>query len=497
MSRSIIKLSYRKKEQFYIPIFIIAYFTINVFFLTEFPFVHSDESWLSGLSRHMLNIGSFNTSEPFFIEYPRAIHGLRLVFVSIQMIFMRLFNYSIFSMRLISLLASTMTLWMVSKLLQQLKYNPLAQVISLLLMAVNIQFIYASHMARQESLILLIMVIVFTLNYKKTQSILTGSLIGFSIGIHPNSFLIAIGIGFLYLYKIIIKETSVKELVKLIVVTAIGALAFISVSLTINPSFFSDYMKFGESLGVVNFDITRLEGFFIYYYKLYHQIGGTYLLLPIKLDLLFLSLTSLVGLLTFKNKDTSKIFMMIIGINLGYFIIGRYNQTAIVFTLFFNLLYWIVLIKPLKLSRYIFVVFFLSFFVITCHSITLDHENYKSLEEHFQLEGKVLGNLNMAYHLEDEQLIDYRNLWFVTDFEAYVVEHNIKYIVLAEEMSYIKKTSPKWDILYGSLPYYDNMITYLENCFLIDEFESPTYGMRIARYIDTYPWTIKIYEVPD
>jgi len=63
-------------------------------------------------------------------------------------------------------------------------------------------------------------------------------------------------------------------------------------------------------------------------------------------------------------------------------------------------------------------------------------------------------------------------------------------------MSYIKKTSPKWDILYGPLAYYDSMMKYLKKCELVESFESKTYGMRIARYVNTYPWKIDIYKVP-
>ena len=485
-----------KKRAFYLPIFFTIYFIIHLIFLIDFPFVHSDESWLSGLSRHMININSFDTSEPFFIEYPRAIHGLRLVFVSIQMIVIKLLGYSIFNMRLIALFFSTLTLYISSKIFKTLKFKAITEVLALITIAVNIQFIYASHMARQDILILFMMVWAFYLNMKSPKPILTGTLIGISIGIHPNSLLIALGMGLVYIYNIIFCDTTIKELLLLIVTTALWAIGFIFISYMINTNFIQDYLAFGESLGVMNYEISRVEGYYIYYLKLFEQIGGTYALMPIKLDLILLSLTSIIGLIKIKNHTLGRLYSMILAINVGYFLIGRYNQTAILFTLFFNLLFWIIFIKQFKWSKYGLIVLIGLFVSVSFNTISLEHEDYYALKDHYQLEGKVLGNLNMDYHLEDGQLIDYRNLWFVSDFKQYINDHDIKYIILPEEMSYIKQTSPKWDILYGSLPYYDNMMAYLDTCTLIDEFESPTYGIRIARYIDTYPWTIKIYEVP-
>ena len=492
-----------RNNKWLIPIFFILYLIIHLCFLVDFPFIHSDESWLSGFTRHVMTTGTFKVSEPFFNEYPRAIHGLRIVFVSLQSLFIRLFGYSPFSVRLLSLIASTFTLWFVNLILKYLSWSSLYRVLSLLLISLQIQFIYASHLARQDVLILLMMTSAFYITLKKKRPVLTGSLIGLSIGIHPNSFLIACGIGLIYLVDVIKKETSIKELLLLITTTTLWAALFITISLSLNPNFVHDYLSFGESLGVVNYEFNRFEGFYYYYYKLFHQIGGTYLLLPIRFEILLLPLTIIIGmyhLISFKNKSLTSIFLMILGINMGYLIIGRYNQTAIIFTLFFLMLFWIVFLKTLIPDK----VFWITLLIIAIFNgynsypmVTVDNDSYQELGEYLQLEGRVLGNLNLEYHLKEGQLIDYRNLWDTTDFEGYIKEHDIKYIIVPEEMSYIKKTSPKWDILYGPLPYYDDMMRYLENCEVTDSFESKTYGMRIARYINTYPWTIKIYKVSD
>lgn len=53
-------------NKFIVVLLIVFYFSINLYFLTDFPFVHSDESWLSGLSRNILEKGSFGVTEAFF-----------------------------------------------------------------------------------------------------------------------------------------------------------------------------------------------------------------------------------------------------------------------------------------------------------------------------------------------------------------------------------------------------------------------------------------------
>jgi len=459
--------------------------------LVSFPFVHSDEAWLSGLTRHMINTGTLKTTEPFFIEYPRVIHGLRLIFIGFQAVFIKMFGYSITSVRALSLMVSLIALFFTKKILEFYKFSTIETLLALLILSLNIQFIYASHMARQEIFILTIMIISYYVNLKELKPIMTGSLIGLAIGIHPNSFFIAVMMGCVYLVKTF--KSSKMPLIKLIITSALYALLFVLISFYLNPSFISEYIQYGQSLGISNFEIGRLKGFYFYYYKLFHEIGGTYLLLPIKPDLILLIVSSIWAIIK-RHEDNVYLFLAVIGINIGYIIVGRYNQTAIIFTLFFNMLYLLTSIKKIKYKKLSYLILLILALSVFTSGLETTSEDYRSLEQHLNLEGKVLANLNLDYHFEDGQLIDYRNLWHVEDFESYIRTHNIDYVILSEEMSYIKSTSPKWDILYGHLPYYDTMISYLETCTLVDEFHSETYGIRIARYIDTYPWYIKIYK---
>ncbi|MCJ7688960.1 MAG: 4-amino-4-deoxy-L-arabinose transferase, partial [Clostridiaceae bacterium] len=97
-------------------------------------------------------------------------------------------------------------------------------------------------------------------------------------------------------------------------------------------------------------------------------------------------------------------------------------------------------------------------------------------------------------------LHDYRNLAFLKEnnmtFKDYIYKYNIKFIIYPEEMDIINTESPRWDAFYGNLYYYNEMKHFLKNnCTLVNEFRSKTYGVRIARYINEKDWTIKIYKV--
>ena len=90
------------KENLFIILYLTGYFFINILFLTKYPFMHSDESWLSGLSRTMMYDG-LGSTEYFFDLVPRYPHAIKIIFHILQIVFIKLFGYSLFSVRLLSL----------------------------------------------------------------------------------------------------------------------------------------------------------------------------------------------------------------------------------------------------------------------------------------------------------------------------------------------------------------------------------------------------------
>src|SRR6056297_1435926 len=103
---------FSKKTLFFI------YIVVNILLLSQFPFIHSDESWLSGLTRHITsgllagNPASLGLTEPFFDLLPRFPHFIKMLFHALQAPFIGLFGYGPFAVRLLSLAAGCLALWL-------------------------------------------------------------------------------------------------------------------------------------------------------------------------------------------------------------------------------------------------------------------------------------------------------------------------------------------------------------------------------------------------
>lgn len=503
---------------------ILFYLLLHLNTLISFPYIHSDEAWLSGFSRTVLNKGSFKTSEPFFDLYPRAIHGLRVVFVSLQAFFIELFGYSIFTMRSLSLCFSLASLLVIYKIFRQVGYKEIHSALGTAIIAMTPHFIMTSHVARQEPMILFGMLLAYyfaTKAYSFKNLLLTTLIIGVCIGVHPNSFIIGLSIGGIYLYQVIQKKIGPRDLIHYVLLLGSWACLFILISYFLNPNFMADYLAFGDQLGVLNHSLNRFEGFYYYYYKLWHQIGGTYVLLNIRIDLIISGLALLIAGLTacFHRKDEHmhslmNPLLMLISVNMGLLIIGRYNQTAIIFSLLWG---WILFISLLHFycvhinRKYLIKWILIALIVLQSLQLyktvsPLNHQDYDTLGQSINAiipdDAVILGNLNLDYHFELYQLYDIRNLAYLDHHDLsiadYIKKNHIDYIILYDEMTYIKEANHKWDILYGDLTYYDALISYLEvHGTLVETLDAPSYGMRIAKYVDVYPWEIKIYKLDE
>jgi hypothetical protein len=325
-------------------------------------------------------------------------------------------------------------------------------------------------------------------------------------------------LGLTYLILWINKERKIKDLIKLITLTGIYATIYLITTFYLNPNFLNQYSAYGSKLGVFNQLSAKFQNFYFFYYKLYHRISGTYFTVPLKYDYLaFIALVVIIIYLlsnnsyklTIKKSNDYLPVIFFIGMNLGILILGRYNQISIIFPIIFLYLSFAVFTsKVFKEKKWL--VYLLCIIVVFqgYHSYTFlkqqKNENYNRFLDEFSVisaEGNILGNLNLEYKFK-ERLIDYRNLTHLEEnkitFEEYIEINNIKYIVWYEEMDYIYRNEPKWDILYGPLNYYNDITNFLKHeSRLIKTFQSPTYAMRIAKYVNTYPWEVKIYKIKE
>ncbi|MBP1917887.1 ArnT family glycosyltransferase [Youngiibacter multivorans] len=510
---------------------LLAYFIANLVTIMDFPTIHSDELWLKGLTEEMIRKSSFSVTEPFYDLYPRVVHPFRWLYHSLEALFFTIFGSSAATSRMLSLVAASLALIVFYRILSKTLQGWLLPIAGTLTLALNIQFLYSARFGRQDSIILLLLVTAYgiasgaMLNGRRAP--LTLALITLlGIGVHPNSFLIGMTVASVLIVRLFMKEIRLKDLVSYFIVTGAGFAAYIAAGNLMNPGFLTGYLKFGESLGIEGSPIGRLEGFYWFWYKLYHRIGGTYDLFDIRIEIvLMIASILLIPLLALAMRNRgSGIFNMtflpwsaILGINLGLLVIGRYNQTSVVFLIPFIILVLMTMIDKILESperRWLAAATSISLLVLVPSGLYGGLQSYSGSKPYKlsfeamidEIDGivsddsVVLGNLNSIDAFDGQRFYDIRNLAFLEDngmtIEDYIKERGITVILLHEEMDYISKTAPTWDFLYGSGTYMDELLVYIsEKTELIGEFENPLYAMRITRYSGTYPWKTRIYRV--
>lgn len=498
---------------------IIPYLTLwlvlNLLFLDRFPFMHSDESWLSGLSRAMMMQGP-NVTEPFFDLLPRYPHAIKILFHTVQIGFIAVLGYGLFSVRLISLLFGAGTLFFVYKLALLLSGKKTGALAVTVLLSLDVQFLYASHMARQDIIIAfgILTVLYYIINnisdWRPKKDVVTGTMLGALIGIHPNSLIAALCAGALYLYFIMEKKLRLRNLLLLTGVTAAGAALFVGISLLFDPGFFSHYARYGSELGATLSLPQKLAGLPAYYTKLFLRVGSTYYLPPIQLQLVLFGVSVIIGAVSaFYRRDILRILLPIVAVNVGFVLIGRYSQPGVIllFPLCYLLAYYLVSLAPWRGKWIPAALYGAALFLVTVLAVTpclhSDYEEYLgNIRSLVPKDARTLANLNAEYAFDNGALIDYRNLSYLQansmTFDDYMQQNEVEYIVYPEEMDFIYTNRPVFNILYGNLaPYYGDMQRFLaERCSLIGSFTSP-YALRIVQYSQREDWDVRVYRVKE
>lgn len=207
----------------------------------------------------------------------------------------------------------------------------------------------------------------------------------------------------------------------------------------------------------------------------------------------------------------------VIGIIAGMVIIGRYNQTSIVFL--FPLFFLLVLLaadeiagKSGKLKGIVtqaaVILLIMAAGVSSFHNISpwLNHRYEVYLNEismAVEPSHKVLANLNAEYYFDNGKLMDYRNLSYLKDagmtVEDYIRKNKIEYIIFSDEMDLIYSQRPIWNMIYGNPRYMEELHRFLdEKCTLVHRFQDNTYGVRIVQYMNSdRDFTVQIFKVKD
>ena len=513
-------------------IYIIIYALYSASFLTRFPFVHSDEAWLAGLSRDMQAVGSFGATEQFFDLKPRVPHALKLLFHALQMGYVHVFGYNILSVRLLSLTSGLICLILLYYIGKELGGRWMGFGL-MVLVSLDVPFIYASHFGRQEiilciSLLSCILILIRCQGCPSTrQALYLASITGLSVGIHPNSFLCASICGSVMAacgFNMTARHWH-KQILSLAIYTAVtGALAsiFVGISFLFDAAFIPDYFRYGEQ----EFELgqtasSRLIQFLYYFKSIYAQESGTYYIPDQRLELILIPVLMVLLLLIWlflKNvredqvsvwrSHTLVLLSSMTGLSLGMVIVGRYNQTSVIF---FLLLGWISMFQLMLLAGQAgrSLTIGLTFILLVLNSrvqITpfLHSPSYTHyLEQLGQLvpkDSKVLANLNTGFYFDQGMLLDYRNLPYLEQgysLDDYIRNNKIQYILMTDELDYIYENRPYYNVIYGNSSFIQDLGAYCaSDCILAGTFENPLYGPRIISLIGNPQYgTVSVYKV--
>ncbi len=494
--------------------FLLAYFILNLLFLTRYPLVHSDESWLAGLTRNMLATGNPGVTEPFFDLKPRYPHAIKILFHLLQMPFILVFGYTVFSVRLLSLLAGVAALYLFYRCCRVSASFPLSLALTALA-GFTPQFVAAAHTARQEILLVCLMAgQALTLLQSRGDvtdrlAVRVGLLAGLGAGLHPNGFVLAAGCGAALLLRMIgPKKFRVKPLLLFIGVAGGVALVFIGLSFLFDPQFPAHYMRYGET----EFDLfvpvaDKLSGFFGYLQRLWYGISGTYTLPDLRSQLVLCALLVVWGAVA-AVRTGSPVLRTALGIAAGALaatvLIGRYNQLSAILWMFPCLLLSAPLLAGKKLWRWaapaVAAVFATATVFSVLPALAYSYDDYLAqISAYVSPESKTLANLNTGFYFTNDALLDVRNLSYLREndltFADYVESRGITTILWSDEMDYLYGHRPDYNALYGNPRYVPEAETFLaQRCTLLGTFENDGYAARIAREIGK-PHIISVYRV--
>lgn len=506
-----------RKETLALWGFVLVWLSLNLLLLTRYPLVHSDESWLGGLTRNMLAQGSPGVTEPFFDLKPRYPHAIKILFHLLQMPFIGLFGYNVFALRLLSLLAGGAALALCYRCCRVVAPVWLSFAITAAV-SVNAQFLSAAHTARQEILLLAfgfwlaLRLLRAKGAFSRAEAVRLGLITGLSVGLHPNSFLLAMGCGLAMLLSMVAnRRLSLRPLLTYIAVTAAVAMVFVGLSFLMDGQFPAHYRRYGESEFDLGIPVTdKLAGFGDYLRKLWLSQSGTYVLPDLRAQLALTGLLlvwAVFRLLRARDAATASLLGLTLGAMLGTAVIGRYNQLSASLWMLPCLLLLAPLLavwkRPYPSATLVTVIgaaFFLATVPAVAATLPYDYARYgQALTRLVQPSQKTLGNLNTAFFFDNDALLDVRNLAYLRDngltFAEYVHSRGIRVILWSDEMAFIYSRRPDYNALYGNPRTVPEVEAFLrERCTLLGTVEDSGYAGRIVSEIGK-PHSVAVYQV--
>lgn len=290
------------------------------------------------------------------------------------------------------------------------------------------------------------------------------------------------------------------------------AFIFIGISLYMDPQYLSHYFQHGENFGIFNGLLNKGSHFFDFYKNIFMGLSSEYYLPQIKFQLLLFAFVFLLSLFYSLQKSANPcvnkrtpLIILVLGVNVGIFLIGRFNITSIIFIFPFMYLLTITWLQDLDQKRQWSGLLILIIFLNTLIFIPRYDYTYAAylndLSKSVTKDDRVLSNLNSEYFFENGKLLAYRNLQYLQyhdlRFADYIRSREIDYIIFYRELDYIVNKSPSYNVMYGDLgAIHPEIKEFLStDCDEIDRFTNSTYGTNLADLIDEEDWEIIIYKV--
>lgn len=345
---------------------LVIYGLISFLTLAVYPAVHSDEVWLASLTRSMIVERSVAAREDFFAITPRYPHAIKTLYHLIQAPFIAI-EFSHVAARLPSAIAGLVAVAFMWYLILRITHRRILATIIALAFAVDPQVVYITHFARQEAMILAIIIIGMAVSIglhngtpestetRRRIPFVVGLLVGIAIFIHPNAFIAAAALLPWVLRATLVdlgdqeNATHNGDQVWRRAVPAVGvyaipmivcAAAAVGASFLMNPQFLSQYTSFGRSVGVGDSVLRRLFRLRFFFQKVITQNESTYYLPRIASRMYLASGVAAIGgiLSLFKNLRHRRVANALISTSasigsvvIAFFIIGKYSPPSIVF----------------------------------------------------------------------------------------------------------------------------------------------------------------------
>jgi hypothetical protein len=509
--------------------------------LTRLPFMHADEAWLASSTRAILRERTPAARDDFVQLNPRPPHAFRLVFHALQAPFVAA-SWSLAGVRLLSLASGVAGIALAAAVARRTLSTPAARWLFVCGLAVDPQFFVSSHLARQEIVLVAAFLAAVAARGsgagRPRNALAVASILGLAIGVHANSFVIALPIAALYLRDVAVAPRGDRMRAALRVAAfaaalAAWALAWIGASRLLDPGFPRAYLEFGARYGVGDSLAAKLLGLPGFYQRLFDRVAGTYYVPDVRLPLLVFAVAAVAaaGVLVARAFEGARsgtaraaaqgrlvgdALAMVIAVNAGFVAIGKYSQPSAVLLFPSGYLLAAALLDAwlsvraapaVRLGAASAVAALIAALAagtaaLAAPWLPVSYSAYVArIRDHVPRDARVLAGLNTAFAFDGRGFHAFADLAELErsglTFAGYVERFGIGYILYPDELDRIYAERPVWNDLYGNLaPYYDQMRTFVrERCSVVATLEEPVFAMRIVAYAKTRPWRLTILRV--